>query len=164
MTLVSADTLNSNFLKCWILKGSPTGSNTFTVNCSTNASVMVASYTGTDTSGTSPDNHSAGFQGAATLHTISLASVSDNGWHIAGVWSAAVQSAGTATTLRVTASGLPGSDGKGAIVDNNAAITPAGNNDLEVTSSSASASVQDVIIAPFVSAATNRRTLMGVGT
>lgn len=140
----------TNYL--YILTNPASGANTFAITWGANATIAlgIASYNGCAQSG-QPDNSNSNSSGSGSTDSNTLSSVADNCWHIGGFANDATSNvtAGAGTTKRSPG----GSDYN--IFDNNAAITPAGSNTLNVNISGGATNKgnSSVTLVPFTATA-----------
>lgn len=150
LTLVDAQLMSGGNGKMWlyVLPAPPTGAHTFTVTGASGFGELVASYSGTDQTNPIESNDSRTTNSGVTSINETMSSIADNAWHVAGAFSPQTQSAGTATTRRAEGVVGQGCCSRGAVFDNNAAITPPGSNTLNWTLSNSAVFYFGLILVP----------------
>ena len=166
MTLIatSAGVASAGISQLWYLINPASGANTVTVTRTATANRLVggsSSYTGAKQSG-QPDANTTEAVSSVTSNAVTVTTIADNCWTVAGLdTSAGGVTAGAGTTLRQAVT-----DGS-AILDSNAAITPAGSTSLSYNMTSGNTTVVMASIAPAVAAAAgggNKMSMMGIGS
>lgn len=154
LTLTTSYSWSFGTLKVWTLAGPSSGANNVSITAGGSTNVVVATYTGLDT--TQPEasaNNQVG--NGNTSITSSVTTLTNNAWVLGFcIYSTSSnnQNAGTGATKRISIAGSPSGDSPSlGIYDSNGVVTPAGSYSMTMNASSGSgpwATVMYSVIAP----------------
>lgn len=152
-------TLTTNYawlfgnLKVWTLAGPSSGANNVSITAGASTNVVVATYTGLDT--TQPEASANNQVGNGNISiTSSVTTLTNNAWVLGFcIYSTSSnnQNAGTGATKRISIVGNISGGGSLGIYDSNGVVTPAGSYSMTMNASSGSgpwATVMYSVIAP----------------
>lgn len=152
-------TLTTNYawpfgnLKVWTLAGPSSGANNVSITAGASTNVVVATYTGLDT--TQPEASANNHVGNGnTSITSSVTTLTNNAWVLGFciyLTSSYNQNAGTGATKRISIDGNVSGGTSLGIYDSNGVVTPAGSYSMTMNASSGSgpwATVMYSVIAP----------------